>query len=187
MDVVAVEPGPELAVILAAAYPDAELLVSRAEDIELADSSFELVVAATSVHWMDLDVVLPKIHRVIAPGGQLLVWRNVFGDPTAATTPFRAEVQRIVRRRATARVGNSEDAEVTADKLTRAGLFSVDEICAYRWSIRLDASQVYGLFSTFSDWTPREVEHASATARALGGEVVEHYASWLIVASPVVS
>jgi SAM-dependent methyltransferase len=187
MDVVAVEPGPELAKILAAAYPDADLLVSRAEDVELADSSFELVVAATSVHWMDLDAVLPKIRRVLAPGGRLLVWRNVFGDPTVATTPFRAEVQRIVRRRPTARAGNPEDAGATADKLTRAGLFSVDEICAYRWSIRLDASQIHRLFSTFSDWTPRDVDDASAAARALGGEVVEHYTSWLIVASPVVS
>lgn len=187
MDVVAVEPGPELAKILAATYPAANLLVSRAEDIKLAESSFELVVAATSVHWMDLDVVLPKIRRFLAPGGRLLVWRNVFGDPTVATTPFRAEMEQIVKRRPTARTGNPEDARATADKLTRAGLFSVDEICTYRWSIQLDADQIHSLFTTFSDWTPQEVDEAAAAARALGGEVVEHYTSWLIVASPVVS
>lgn len=184
MDVVAVEPGPELASILADAYPAADLLVSRAEDAEFADSSFELVVAATSIHWMDLDVVLPKIHRALVPEGLLLVWRNVFGDPTAATTPFRAEMERIVRRRSTVRTGNPEDAEVTVAKLTRTGLFSVEEVCEYRWSIQLDVNQIHNLFSTFSDWTPREVDDAAAAARALGGEVVEHYTSWLIVASP---
>jgi hypothetical protein len=114
------------------------------------------------------------------------VWRNVFGDSAVAITPFRAEVERIVRRRPTARAGNPKVAGATADKLTRARLFSVDEICAYRWSIQLDADQIHGLFSTFSDWTPREIDDASAAVRALGGEVVEHYTSWLVVASPAV-
>jgi SAM-dependent methyltransferase len=185
MDVVAVEPGRELARILSATYPTVELLVSRAEDIELAAASFDLVVAATSIHWMDLDDVLPKIRRLLAPGGQLLVWRNVFGDAAAATTPFRAEVERIVSRRATARSGDAENAQAAADELTRAGLFSVDEICAYRWSIELDSNQVHNLFSTFSDWTSHEVDDVSAAVHALGGKVVEHYTSWLIVASPV--
>ena len=184
MDVVAVEPGPELAKILAATHPDAELLVSRAEDIEFADSSFDLVVAATSVHWMDLDILLPKVHRVLRHRGRLLLWRNVFGDSTVGVTPFRVEVERIVRRRQTARPGNPEDAGVTADKLTRAGLFTVDEICAYQWSISLDANQIHSLFSTFSDWASHEVDDATAAVRALGGQVVEHYMSWLIVASP---
>lgn len=184
MDVVAVEPGGELAAILAATYPAADVRLSRAEDVELTDSSFDLVVAATSIHWMNLDVVLPKVHRALAPEGRLVVWRNVFGDAEAAVTPFRAEVERIVRRRQTVRAGNPEDAGATADQLTRAGLFAVDDVCTYRWTVRLDAGQIHRLFSTFSDWTPREVDEASAAARALGGEVVEHYTSWLIVASP---
>nr|WP_293321965.1 class I SAM-dependent methyltransferase [Mycobacterium sp.] len=184
MDVVAVEPGRDLAAILAARYPAADLLLSRAEDVELADSSFDLVVAATSIHWMNLDIVLPKVRRALVPEGRLLVWRNVFGDPSGATTAFRAEVARIVSRRPTARAGKREDAAATADMLTRTGLFSVDDVCAYRWSIQLDAEQIHCLFSTFSDWTPREVAEALAACRALGGQVVEHYRSWLIVASP---
>lgn len=39
MDVVAVEPGPKLAAISAARYPAADLLLSRAEDIESAKSA----------------------------------------------------------------------------------------------------------------------------------------------------
>ncbi|GAB1815553.1 hypothetical protein MUNTM_45910 [Mycobacterium sp. MUNTM1] len=184
MDVVAVEPGRDLAAILTARYPAADLLLSRAEDVEFAESTFDLVVAATSIHWMNLDVVLPKVHRALVPEGRLLVWRNVFGDPAVATTAFRAEVERIVSRRPTARADNPEDAAVMADKLTHTGLFSVDDVCAYRWSIQLDAKQIHCLFSTFSDWTPREVDEASTACRALGGQVVEHYTSWLIVATP---
>lgn len=185
MDVVAVEPGGQLAAILAATHPDAELLISRAEDVDLAESAFDLVVAATSIHWVDLDVLLPKVHRWLKPGGRLLVWRNVFGDSSVAATPFRAIVEQIVARRSTpGRTGNPEDADVTADKLTSTGLFSIDDICVYPWSIVLSADEIHGLFCTFSDWTPEEVNEASAGARSLGREVVEHYTSWLIIASP---
>jgi ubiquinone/menaquinone biosynthesis C-methylase UbiE len=123
MDVVAVEPGRQLAATLAETHPDAELLISRAEDLDLAESAFDLVVAATSIHWMNLEVLLPKIDRWLKPGGRLLVWRNVFGDSSVATTPFRAIVEQIVARRSTpVRTGNPEDADATADKLTSTGL-----------------------------------------------------------------
>lgn len=99
MDVVAVEPGPHLAEALAKRYPRATVIRSRAEDIRPDAASFDLAVAATSIHWMDLDLVLPIVHRALTTSGRLLVWRNVFGDSAADITPFRREVERIVRRR----------------------------------------------------------------------------------------
>lgn len=185
MEVVAVEPGHQLASVLAATHPDAQLLISKAEDVDLADSMFDLVVAATSLHWMNLDVLAPKIDRWLKPSGRLLVWRNVFGDPSVAVTPFRAIVQQIVARRPTPeRTGRPEDVDATADRLRSTGLFVIDYICIYRWSIALTADQIHGLFSTFSDWSPEEVDEATAGAHSLGGEIVEHYTSWLIIASP---
>ncbi len=50
----------------------------------------------------------------------------------------------------------------------------------------MDAEQIHSLFSTFSDWTSEEVDDAASAVRALGGQVIEHYTSWLIVASPAV-
>lgn len=41
-----------------------------------------------------------------------------------------------------------------------------------------------GLFGTFSDWTGEEVDRAAAAVQDLGGRVVEHYRSWLIVLRP---
>ncbi|WP_082959600.1 trans-aconitate 2-methyltransferase [Mycobacterium sp. E2462] len=185
MEVVAVEPGRQLASALAAAHPDAQLLTSRAEDVDFGESVFDLVVAATSFHWMNLDVLAPKIDRWLKPGGRLLVWRSVFGDPSVAVSPFRAVIQKIVARRPTPeRTGKPEDVDATAYKLRSTGFFVIDDICAYRWSTALNADQIHGLFSTFSDWSPEEVDEATAGARSLGGEVVEHYTSWLIIASP---
>ena len=185
MDVLAVESGPGLASRLAARYPRAELVVARAEEADLPAASFDLAVAATSVHWMDLDVVLPKVHRALTPGGRFLVWRNVFGDAAAPVTPFRERVAQIVARRGgPPRAEDPEDAAVTAARLSRSGLFAVDDVVEWRWSIVLDASRIHDLFESFSDWSADEVSEATVAVRDLGGEVVEHYTSWLIELAP---
>lgn len=185
LDVVAVEPGPNLAVLLQQSYPQARVVVATAEDVPLEADSFDLAVVATAVHWMDLGIVLPKVHRALREDGRLLVWRNVFGDPAAPTTPFRERVAEIVRRRPTPpRPGDAEDAPATARSLTRSGLFRVEDMSGFRWDVQLDDDQVRLLFSTFSDWSPAEVNEAAAAVRELGGSVVEHYSSWLIIAEP---
>lgn len=184
MDVVAVEPGAQLAAILEERLPRATVIRARAEDIDLADATFDLAVAATSIHWMDLGAVLPIVHRSLTAGGRLLVWRNVFGDAAADVTPFRREVERLVTCRGTVRAGKPEDVEATAEKLAESGLFMIDQITRYRWAIDLTTEQVRTLFGTFSDWTPSEVDQAASAVDALGGIVSEHYTSWLISAIP---
>lgn len=184
MNVVAVEPGPHLADALAKRYPRATVIQSRAEDILPDAGSFELAVAATSIHWMDLDVVLPIVHRALTTSGRLLVWRNVFGDAAADVTPSRREVERIVQSRDAARSGDPEDLGATVRKLVHTGLFTIDETHRYRWTIEMTTDQVRELFGTFSDWTDDEAEEASLVVAALGGTVSEAYTSWLITASP---
>ena len=181
--VTAVEPGPQLAAQLRASHPAATVLVARAEDVDLPTSCFDVAVAATSIHWMDLDVVLPKIHRSLVPGGRFLVWRNVFGDPSAPPTPFRERVREIVRARdAPPRSGvDPEDVTAASTALTETGLFTASDVLTFRWSLELDDDHVRRLFTTFSDWKPEEADQAAEVVRRLGGRVVEHYASWLIV------
>jgi SAM-dependent methyltransferase len=184
MDVVAVEPGARLGQILSSRFPRATVIRSRAEDLSPVGASFNLAVAATSIHWMDLEVVLPVVHHALREDGRLLVWRNVFGDDAAAQTPFRREVEAIVERRGETRAGDAESAAATAEKLARSGLFRIDELHRYRWSARLTADQVRALFGTFSNWAPDEVEQAASAVDRLGGSVTEHYTSWLIGTSP---
>jgi len=178
--VTAVEPGPRLAAQLAAAHPSAMVLVARAEDADLPAA--DVAVAATAVHWFDLAVLLPRLHRALVPGGRFLVWRNVFGDP-AVTTPFRERVGQIVgARRAPGRPGpDAQDPAAAARALTEGGWFALEETATFRWRTDLDEQQVHRLFSTFSDWSPAEVEQASAAVTELGGRVTEHYLSWLLV------
>jgi SAM-dependent methyltransferase len=185
MDVVAVEPGRRLADAIEERFPSAVVVRSKAEDIRPGEATFDLVVAATSIHWMNLDVLLPIIHRSLKPAGRLLIWRNVFGDAAAEVTPFRQEVQRIVAARPASGAVDHESIETITRALRGSTLFRVEKSRLYRWTVDLTTEQVRALFGTFSNWTPDEVETAASEVAALGGSVTESYTSWLIEASPV--
>lgn len=181
LSVTAVEPGRRLAARLQRAHPDAAVIAERVEDAELPVGAFDIAIAATAIHWLDLDLALPKVHRALARDGRFLLWRNVFGDPDVRT-PFRERVERIVQDRgAPPHPGpDPEDVSALTAELTRSGLFTVDVVRTFRWDVELNDRQVFGLFSTFSDWTSEEADHAAAAVRELGGTVVEHYRTWLV-------
>lgn len=96
LEVVAVEPGSQLAQRLRDQHPGVEVIESRAEEVELEPMAYDLAVVATAIHWMDTDLLAPKVHRALQSDGRLAVWRNIFGDPEAPVTPFRQRVQEIL-------------------------------------------------------------------------------------------
>lgn len=185
LEVVAVEPGHRLATQLRQRYPSLRVQECTAEAADLPDASLDLVVAATSIHWMDLDLLLPKLHRALVPGGWFLVWRNVYGDDAAEVTPFRRRVAEIVARRTQPSRAGLEAAARTEAELTDGDLFEMVSLDRFRWSVDLDERQIRLLFGSFSDWSAAEVEEVAAAVRDLGGTVTEHYGSWLIALRPV--
>ncbi len=79
---VAVEPDDRLAIFLREAMADAALTVvnSTFEEAALPEASFDLGLSATSFHWLDEDLALAKVAKLLRPGGWwAMVW-NVFGD-----------------------------------------------------------------------------------------------------------
>jgi SAM-dependent methyltransferase len=174
--VTAVEPGVRLAQRLAERFPTAQVQVARAEDAVLPAGSFDLAVAATSIHWMDLGIVLPKVRAALTDAGTFLVWRTEFGD-ASVKTPFRDRVEQIVEKRTTPRPDGRQALETPrwAETFTTDRLFRVVQTDRFRWTIDLDEAQVHALFATFSDWNADEVNAAADAVRDLGGSVREHY------------
>ncbi|MGO4300189.1 class I SAM-dependent methyltransferase [Leifsonia sp. RAF41] len=183
MDVTAVEPGPALAARLRERFPDVHVVRDTAEAVKLPPASFNLATAATAVHWFDLDVVLPKLHTALVPGGRLAVWRNAYGDRSVPVTPFRDRIGQIVARRGAPprRLPDEADTSRWATLLQAGGYFEPVHLEDFHWSIELDEDAVRGLFTTFSDWSVAEAEQAAEAARDLGGTVTEHYLTPLIV------
>jgi SAM-dependent methyltransferase len=75
LDVVAVEPSPQMRHQLAKGLPEVCVLAGSAERIPLDDSAVDAVLVAQAWHWVNPDQAVPEIARVLRPGGRLgLVW-----------------------------------------------------------------------------------------------------------------
>jgi MOSC domain-containing protein YiiM/SAM-dependent methyltransferase len=75
--VLAVEPVAAMRSVLADTAPAAESLAGTAETIPLPAQSVDGVVVAQAFHWFDGVRALSEIHRVLRPGGRLvLVWNR---------------------------------------------------------------------------------------------------------------
>ncbi|SLL99762.1 MULTISPECIES: class I SAM-dependent methyltransferase [unclassified Actinoplanes] len=74
-EVIAVEPSAGMREQLADAVPAATVHGGTAERIPLPDASADAVLMAQAWHWVDPELAVPEIARVLRPGGTLgLVW-----------------------------------------------------------------------------------------------------------------
>lgn len=74
--ILALEPVAAMREKLAAAAPTAEPVEGTAESIDLPAASVDAVVVAQAFHWFDAARALSEIHRVLRPGGRLLLAWN---------------------------------------------------------------------------------------------------------------
>jgi SAM-dependent methyltransferase len=155
--VVAVEPNDALAEQLrehTVAASQVEIVVAPFEEVDLAQSSFDLVTSATAFHWLDPGVALPKIASALRPGGWLALWWNVFGDPEhpdrfhEATKPVLGNLERGPSF-GTA-VDFALDVAARTLELSEHEFLDVDHE-AVRWILELDAPRTRQLYATYSN------------------------------------
>ena len=77
LEVVAVDPIPDMLEVLRASLPETRALLGTAEEIPLEDNSVDAVLVAQAWHWVDPARAIPEVARVLRPGGRLgLVWNT---------------------------------------------------------------------------------------------------------------
>lgn len=152
----AVEVGPALAERARrnlSAYPDAEVVCARFEDVELTPGSFDLVVAATSFHWLDPQTALPKAATLLRRTGALgLLW-NIHVDTDQG---FFAESEDVYARIAPQLLGpgtsaRAKDRDARAHEIKDSGCFGEVEMRSSAWSVEYSAARYLELLSTYSD------------------------------------
>jgi SAM-dependent methyltransferase len=161
-----------LAELLRERHRDDRLTVINAdfEDAELTSESFDLVVAATSWHWVDAAVAVPKAASVLNPGGALVVWWTIFGDPQAPRNEFRSAIDSLCQRY----LRPAPKPEPITEWLTRlrgGGLFTTVAVELIRWSQQLTATSAQALWATYPNVAELPVAERESFLGALGETV----------------
>jgi SAM-dependent methyltransferase len=75
--VIAVEPDDRMRAVLANRSPGVEVLAGRGEAIPLPDVSADAVLVSSAWHWMNPELAVPEIARVLRDNGRFgLIWTN---------------------------------------------------------------------------------------------------------------
>jgi SAM-dependent methyltransferase len=151
--VTAIEPDPAMAAYLRQALRGKEVDVVGAsfEDVLVEDGSFNLVVAATSWHWVDQTVGLPKLGRIVQAGGWVALWWTIFADPERPD-PFHDATYALL--------GEDRDRPIRtsqfqldqhgrrSDLVDLGGFVNVESECI-SWTAHLNPSAVRALYASF--------------------------------------
>src|SRR5207244_9429946 len=114
----------------AARPPTVDLLAAAAAATPLRDESFDVVTSRTAAHhFADVPAAVRQIHRVLRPGGSLLL-QDILGHDEADASAFILEVE---KRRDPSHVRSYRAAEWKAF-LRAAGLTVMDD--SVIWKLR---------------------------------------------------
>lgn len=76
-EVMAVEPDPRMRAVLAGRSPGVRVLAGTAERIPLPGERADAAFVSSAWHWMDTDLAVPEIARVLRDGGRFgIVWTS---------------------------------------------------------------------------------------------------------------
>jgi SAM-dependent methyltransferase len=149
----AVEPDPRLAEYLAAQTEGhgVKVIAASFEHAPLIDHSFDVAVAAMSFHWVDQQIGLSKLGRVIRPHGWAALWWTVFGDPDRPD-PFNDATKKLLEEDGNLPPSHQPQFELDAvqrtwDLTNRAGLVDAESELI-RWNIRLNPDAVRALYGS---------------------------------------
>lgn len=197
--VVALEPGLELARVarrVLAGLGEVEVVVAPFERWQGDGGSFDLVLAATSWHWLDPTVAHARAAALLRPGGSLAIVATEHVLPEVVGDPFFPQVEEAYEA-----VGMSDGlggpvppesvpAPDTAS-IDASGLFRPAVVHRYLWSRSYSAQEYLALLSTYSGHiaaSPRQREQLFDDIRRRiearpGASVRKHYLTVLQVAA----
>lgn len=195
--ITAVELSESLAALAArnlAEFPHTDVVVAAFEDWPLPEDGFDLVLAATSFHWLDPDVRVAKTAEALRAGGSLAIVSTQHVD--GGTRSFFTDAQRCYVRfnppTTTDQVALPEARDVPhdSDELDRTGRFDRVQFRRYEWEHTYRTADYLDLVSTYSGHRDLSEEARTGLLNCLarliddqhGGRITKRYLTQLAVA-----
>lgn len=158
---VAVEPDSRLAAFLQKTVQSERLtvVISTFEEAALPEAGFALGLSATAFHWLDEELTLTKVAKLLRPGGWwAMVW-NTFGDPHRPD-PFHEATKLLLNGPLSPAEGAGDlpfalDVEARLAALERTRAFDALEHRTSTWPLVLDPGQTVALYGTYSNVNAR--------------------------------
>ena len=114
--VVGVEPNAamrEAAREFLADFPDFSIVDGTSDKTTLPDASVDMVVAAQAFHWFDPETTRPEFHRILKPGGTIvLIWNERQLDSTRFHIEYEALLVKYANDYSAVRHENITDEEI---------------------------------------------------------------------------
>jgi SAM-dependent methyltransferase len=141
--VVAVEPDERMRAVLADRSPGVRVVEGRGESIPLPDASADGVFVSSAWHWMDPELTVPQIARVLRDGGR-------FGVLWTSRDREVGWVRELERPRRDASGGRQEWPQRRELTLPRDGVFGAIETASFRFSLTMTLDRFVEMLGTYS-------------------------------------
>ncbi len=170
--------GPDLLAIAAQnlrEYPRVRFENISFEEWPMRPGEYDLVIAATSFHWIPSETGYPKVAEALKPGGALALFSHIHPRPI---TGFFAEVQPIYDRYtpelADHRKHTTTEAEIEEQTCTirATGLFRSVDVRTYPWKQTYTTDKYLSLLNTYSPHRSIDIDRRRALYQAIA-ELIE--------------
>lgn len=157
-----------------------QIAVSSFEEWESDGRLFDLVIAATSFHWVDPAIAYVKSAAVLKPNGSLAVFENTHIHQDEG---FFLRVQDVYRASAPSMMSAATNTNRHYGEPASMALFGDPIVRSYKWATEYSAKEYIDLLGTYSDHISLPaVERrdlfsgiADLIDREYSGRVLKHY------------
>lgn len=154
------------------------------EDYSDDDLSFDMILAATSWHWIDPEIRYTKVSRLLKPNGRLVILANLFPKPYQSGFFQRAQdvygtvVPEWGPPASTATT--MDNIRKSVDEMEASGIFHNIIVCEEKWKQVYSRDEYCQLLRTYSDHYRLGEERLSRLLKGLGTIIDQEYGGHVV-------